>query len=108
MGSILGNQFAGGRRLRPATHDYALSNFPRLIYRLRQGSLHILVNNILDGKRVCNIKNPSHPKSECWIILESDFLICKGIAEQVALSIFPSDTQEIVEARIKSLVSVAF
>lgn len=103
----LGNKFAGGRRLRPATHDYAVSTFPRLIYRLKQNVLKITISTILDGKQVCNIKNPKIP-SESWIILGSDFDICKSIADQVALRIFPSDTQEIIETRIRTLVAMEF
>ena len=107
MDGALGDRVANERLLRPATLTYALDNFPRLIYRLKQRRLKILKTSIINAKRFFRLRD-SVNKHEAWIILEVDFDKCREIAEETEIKTFPSDIQKTVEERIRALVRVSF
>jgi hypothetical protein len=107
MDAVLGDHRVNRRLLRLATLTYALDNFPRLIYRLKQGRLFISPSTVLDGKKAFRCRNRQH-RHESWIILETDFNLCRDIANRMELKIFPSDTQKVIEERIRSMVRVSF
>jgi len=108
MDAIIGDFFRRGRRLRPASQQYAENNFPRIIIRLKQRKLSIIESKILSGKRVMVLYNPQYFNQERWVILESDFLLIKEIALKTKLGVFPSLGIREQEKRIKPYVSQAF
>ena len=107
MDGSLGDRVTQDRLFRPVTLTYAVNNYPRLIYRLKQRRLKIFKTTIISGKRFFRIRD-SINKHEAWDVLEEDFNRCKSIVEEVEIRTFPSDTQEIVEKRIEALVRVSF
>ena len=107
MDAILGDHVSGGKLLRLVTLTYALDNFPRLIYRIKQRRIKVLSSTIINGKKTYRLQDRVN-RHEAWIILEIDYVICRDIATQIELKIFPSDTQEIIEKNIKALVRVSF
>jgi len=104
---ILGDRVAKGRLLRLATLTYALDNFPRLIYRIKQNRARIQSTTILNGKKIFRIRD-SINRHEWWVILETDFNLCRDIATEIELKIFPSDTPKTIEDNIRALVRVSF
>lgn len=107
MDGIIGDHVANGRLLRLATLTYALDNFPRLIYRIKQKRIEILSSTIINGKKTFRLRDKIN-KYEMWIILETDYLLCRNIAAEFELKVFPSDTQKSMEEKIRALVRVTF
>lgn len=106
MHSIIGDSFRNGRRVRAATLEYALEQFPRLIYKLKMSKLQVSSSKKLGGDSVFTLIDPDD--RDRWDIIESDFIKCRDIAGQVVTSLFPNDTRESVILRIKPLVRFAY
>jgi hypothetical protein len=104
MDGTLADKFRDARRLRLASYDYAVSNFPQLIVSLRLG--HLIIDK-LDSVGVKQLYT-LHNQFVSWTILEEDFNICKQIAEQLSIPIFPTDTIKDYEDRALASVKVEF
>jgi hypothetical protein len=104
MDGTLADKFSNNRRLRLASYDYAVENFPRLIVQLRLGHLIIDTPNSVEIKQVYRLYN----QLMTWTILEEDFKICKQIAEKLSIPIFPADTIKDYEDRALAFVKVEF
>lgn len=103
---MIGDFFRRGRRLRPATLEFAIQNFPVLILRLKQNRLIVTSDDSVGNASVVVLKGKvAH---EQWAILRSDFDICKKIAGNTALHIFPGDTDRIILDRIEAHIMVEF
>lgn len=107
MDAIVGDRFLNGRRLRPATYEYALEQFPRLIFDLKTNKLKIVNSKILSGKQAVWLHNPNVKRNK-WVILESDFIKCRDIAGQVVIPLFPNETHKMILDRIAALVKLVF
>jgi hypothetical protein len=107
MDGIIGDHFAAGRRIRPATQEFAVIAFPSIIVSLMQNQLQILVTGIASGPSLVRMWTGPLRKQPLTI-LESDFDLIKQIAQSTTLRLFPSETLEQATMRIKSLVSVVF
>lgn len=107
MDSTIGDFFRLGRRLRPATEDFAIQNFPRLILRLKQNKLIVTNDQSVGNADLVQLRNPQI-RRESWCLLKSDFDICKDIAAKTAFHIFPGDTESVILQRILAHVKVAF
>jgi hypothetical protein len=105
MYSITGDTFRNGRRVRAATLEYALDQFPRLIYKLKTNKLQVSVTKRLCG---CVVFLRDPVGKDQWSLIESDFVKCRDIAGQVITSLFPNDNYESVLLRIRSLVRFAY
>jgi len=107
MDSILADHVRLGKLVRPASYSHAVSAFPKFILRLKQQKLQILISNNINAKPIVQAHNKTC-RSERWLLLKSDFDICKSIALRVKLRLFPSDRLEDAEERIKALVKLEF
>lgn len=107
MDSIIGDFFQNGRRLRAATEEYAVSAFPRLILRLKQGRLIVSVQQTVGNPDVVASYNPSC-RFESWVILKTDFDICIKILDKFVLNAFRSDNESIVLDKIRAYVKFEF
>jgi hypothetical protein len=107
MDSVIGDFFRNGRRLRPATEDFAVDNFPRLILRLKQNRLIVGLDTSVGNADLVVLRNP-RIRHESWTILKSDFDVCKSIADKVSLHLFPGDNETIIMQRILGHVKVEF
>lgn len=107
MDSILGDYFINGRRLRSATLEFALLNFPRLIQRLKQNQLVISNQEFVGNPSVIILYNPKI-RHEIWTILKSDFDLCRDIAGKIELKTFPGDNEIVALCRISSYIKTVF
>jgi hypothetical protein len=97
----------GPRLLRPATHAVALASFPLFVLRLRQDVLQVSVPDAVDGPKILRATRPGFP-GERWTMLFSDFEKCKRVAELVSTSLFVTESEDAVLARIAVYVAVEF
>lgn len=107
MDGILGDRIEQERLFRPVTLSYALDNFPRFILRMKQQRLLCLSTTVIRGKKFYKVRDRIN-KHENWIILEVDFDLCKEIAGEVKLRVFPFDTMKKMEDNIRALIRVSF
>ncbi len=107
MDGTIGDYFANGRRLRPATLDYATQNFPRLILRSKQEKLSVSYQQQAGNPDVIQAIS-SISRFEKWVILKSDFDLCKKIADKVELRLFRSDNETVVLDKILAYVKIEF
>jgi hypothetical protein len=107
MDAIRGDQFSGGRRVRPATQEFAVLVFPNIIVAWLQGRLQIDTATSTGSLAIVRLWIPPL-RGEPLTIVRPDFEIIKGIALNSTLRMFPSDTIQDAMARITAAVSVAF
>lgn len=94
------------RRLRPATYEYAVAALPQFILLLKRGRLTLHFLRGPDGSDFVRAVE-SVPNGRRWIMLRSDFDICKGITKKVA-KLFLVESDEAYLGRILAQVKVAF
>lgn len=107
MDAIVGDKFVDERRLRPATLEFALQNFPPMIVDLKQGKLKIDVTGTIRGKEVVTVWRPNLIESKLTI-LRSDFEKCRDIARLVQIPLFISDTRDEIHERIRAHIRIEF
>jgi len=107
MDGIIGDRFAAGRRIRPATQEFAVTTFPSVIISLMLGKLQVLVTSPASGPEIVKLWVPPL-KKEPLTIVKSDFDIIKQIAQTSTLRMFPSETLMQAETRIRARVAVEF
>jgi hypothetical protein len=105
MDGALSDKFSNGRRMRLASHDYAVANFPEMIVQLRMGYLTIDTSNLPETKKIITLYND---QSRIWTILKEDFDICKQIAEKISIPLFPTDIYQDYLDRALAFVQVEF
>lgn len=93
MDSILGDSFMNGRRLRPATLEYALENYPRIIAYIKLGKLSITAPHSCDGNDVVEMRGVTSPLYRI-VMTRGDFDKCISIAKLMTIPLFPSDTEK--------------
>lgn len=107
MDGTLRNQFFSGRRVRPATLEFAEATFPRLIVGLKTGRLLVSNTSAAGGPDVVFVADPRDPSFR-HLLLREDFDICKSIASRIALRTFPTDSSSTAEASALAHVRVEF
>lgn len=93
MDSILGDFFMGGRRLRPATLDYALENYPRVIAGIKLGRYVVNAPRSCEGNDVVEMHDRTRPVYH-FVMMRGDFDKCVSIAKQMTIPLFPSDIEQ--------------
>lgn len=104
---IAGDRLAAGRRVRPATQEFAVLAFPRVVIQLMTGALQVLATRPASGREVVKLWVPPLRKDPLTVLRE-DFDVVKRIAETSTLRLFPSETLEQAEIRIRARVAVEF
>lgn len=107
MDGSIGNHFSRGRRLRPATREFAIESFPKLILRLKQNRLTITLDQSAGNASLVILRN-RNSNYEFWHIVQEDFDICKNIASKVQLRLFPTDNEDVVLSKIRSYIAIEF
>lgn len=92
MDSYLGDSFMNGRRVRPATLDYALANYPRVIVWMKTGQFLINGEQSCEGRDVVLLQGKDSPIYRLSM-LRSDFEKCRSIAKLMTVPLFPSDIE---------------
>lgn len=93
MDSILGDLFMQGRRVRPATLEYALANYPRIIVGIKLNKLYIDAVDACDARDLVTIWDRKSPVFR-YVITRDDFDKCVLIAKQMTIPLFPSDIEQ--------------
>ena len=93
MDSILGDSFMNGRRLRPATLDYALENYPRVVAWIKLGKFDVSAPRACDGNDVVEMRGRGSPVYHL-VMVRRDFDKCVAIAKQMTIPLFPSDIEQ--------------
>lgn len=104
----LGDQLTRGpcpRRQRPITLEYASANVPRIILLLKRRQLRISRRFSPERAALISLSRDLHPEDR-WVLLESDFLRVKDVAADVDVSLFRSESDSDVIARIRARVEV--
>lgn len=107
MDSIIGDRFVQGRKLRPATLDYALQNYPKVVVGIKLNKYRIDTYNTVEGKEIMNLVCPSSPIYDI-VMLRSDFEKCRSIATKMTIPLFPSDILLDWEQRAAAHIRIAF
>lgn len=107
MDGIIGDRFAAGRRIRPATQEFAVLAFPSMIVAMLQGRLQILPTRSASGPEIVRMWIWTLRK-EPLTVTRADFDLIKQIAETSTLRVFPSETPAQSESRIRARVLVEF
>jgi hypothetical protein len=110
LDGVLGDRFTGGKdshRFRPATLEYASANFPRLIVEMKRNRLLLSRQSSVEDPETVVLYNPGKPENR-WVVLGSDWDIIKRISDNCILTLFASDTDAVIEARIRAQVELAF
>lgn len=107
MDSIIGDFFSCGRRIRPATREFAINNYPKLILRLKQNNLIISNDQSVGNANLVKLISKIS-KFERWHITKTDFDICKTISGEIQLKVFPSDNERTAIDKIKAYVIIRF
>lgn len=106
MDSIPGDFFMNGRRLRPATLEYALKNYPKVIAWIKLDKLRISAPHSCDGNDVVEIWGKKSPIYH-FVMTRGDFEKCLSISKTMTIPLFPSDIEQDwfdrASAHIKSL-----
>jgi len=93
MDSYQGDSFMNGRRLRPATLEYALKNYPRVIAWLKLGKFDVSAPRSCDGNDVVEVRG--HWKSEYHLAMtRGDYDKCLSIARIMTIPLFASDIEQ--------------
>jgi hypothetical protein len=92
MDSCLGDLFMHGRRMRPASLEYALVNYPRVIVWMKLGRLLIDGQQSCEGRDIVFMRGTDSPIYRL-AMLRSDFEKCKDIAKLMTVPLFPSDIE---------------
>ncbi len=93
MDSIPGDMFMGGRRFRPATLEYALQNYPKIIVGLKLGKLSVDAPRACDGNDIVHIVSKMSPVYT-WTITRCDYEKCVSIAKKMSVPLFHSDVEK--------------
>lgn len=93
MDSILGDSFMNGRRLRPATLEYALQNYPRVIAYLKLGKLVVYAPRACDGRDVVEVRSKTSSVYHL-VMTRGDFDKCVEISKLMTIPLFPSDVEK--------------
>ena len=93
MDSILGDRFMNGRRLRPATLEYALQNYPRVIVWVKLGKFSVSAPRACDGNDVVEMFGKTSPIFHL-VMTRGDFDKCVAIAKAMTVPLFPSDVEQ--------------
>jgi hypothetical protein len=104
----IGDRFLNGRRLRPATLEYALANFPKIVVKLLQGKLLVSTAKSVEDRDVVILRDVLPTMGPAVFLLREDFEICKQISTKVRLRTFPTDRLEDAEAKAAAYVRVEF
>jgi hypothetical protein len=107
MDSILGDSFIGGRRMRPATLEYALDNYPHIIVWLALGRLVVLAQKSCEGRHIVEVIGKDQPVIHLSMV-QSDFDKCKEIAKKMTIPLFMSDTEQDWLNRAKAYIRESF
>ena len=93
MDSILGDSFMNGRRLRPATLDYALKNYPRVVAGIKLGKFVVSAPRSCEGNDVVEMHDRMSSVYHL-VMTRGDFDKCVAIAKQMTIPLFPSDVEQ--------------
>lgn len=107
MDSILGDKFMNGRRMRPATLEYALANYPRVVIWMKLGKLDIFAPPSCEGNDVVEVRGKSQPIYHLVMVRE-DFEKCRAIAKQMTVPLFASEREQDWFDRARPLIRQAF
>ena len=91
------------RRLRPASREFASLNFPTIIFLFKKKQLDLRFFDFPGEYKYISIKEKGIGKKRDWIMLTSDFEICKEISKSVS-RFHPNEPDEVYLDRIKSKV----
>lgn len=92
MDSTFGDAFFNGRRMRNASVEYALANYPRVIVWMKLNKLIILSPKSCEGNDVVEMYGRTSPIYH-FVMTRSDFDKCLSIAKKLAIPLFQSDTE---------------
>lgn len=107
MSRSVTNNSINSLRVRDATTDYAVRNYPDLIYGLITQQFNFVVSPTNDTKRMVFVSNNSTGYSISLSI--DDYSICQSIAASFEpLPIFLSEPQQLITQRIKAVVQSRF
>jgi hypothetical protein len=117
MDGILGDFFLDGRRMRPATLEYALANYPRVIVGIKLNQFHINAPHACDANDVITVRGkwalaprpgfcgvnvaPFRPFYTTafagpyhFAMTRGDYDKCLAIAKLMTIPLFPSDVEQ--------------
>lgn len=102
------NRKINGRLLRPATREFAHTNYGHLVVNILLGKARITVQNSINGKNIVTIHVPGKREFDLTILKE-DFDICQNIANtQLEPRLFPSDKLSDLVFRATGIVDERF
>jgi hypothetical protein len=107
MDGTIRNRMGFGRRLRPATLEFALQVFPRLIVGLRSGSLIVSNPSAAGGPEYVCVVDP-RDRYFRYLIVKSDFEACRQMALRLPVDTFHGAIPDRAIDAARSMVEVEF
>ena len=93
--------------MRPASLEYALANYPRVIIWIKLGRLDILSDPSCEGRDIVDVRGKGSTIYH-EVMLRSDFEKCRSIAKLMTVPLFPSDKEQDWFDRAKAYIKQEF
>ena len=98
-----------GQLIRPATHEYAVRNYPGLVVNmaLGQASNSFSLSGSMNGRQILTYNDLLNGIQ--YVILQEDFDLCKKAAYMLGtLPLFASDTRAVYVERARGFINELF